>query len=111
MGGREVGGMANTLAAHMHLENAQHRETVQNFWRSPTIAAAPGPKAVDLFAAIHMGRIKAVWIVATNPVDSLPNADRVRAALKRCELVVVSDCAVHTDTAALAHVLLPASAW
>jgi assimilatory nitrate reductase catalytic subunit len=111
MGGREVGGLANTLAAHMDLENEAHRQLVQRFWNSPTIADRPGLKAVDMFEAIHERRIKAVWIVATNPVVSLPNADRVRAALERCEWVMVSDCMADTDTARLAHVLLPAAAW
>jgi assimilatory nitrate reductase catalytic subunit len=111
MGGREVGGLANMLAAHLELESAPHREIVQRFWGSPRIASRDGWKAVDLFEAIHERRIKAVWIMATNPVVSLPDADRVRAALRRCELVVVSDCAARTDTLDLAHVRLPASAW
>ena len=111
MGGREVGGMANMLAAHMDLDNPTHRARVQQFWRSPRIAARPGLKAVDLFEAVHAGRIKALWIMATNPVVSLPDADRVRAALEKCEFVAVSDCVAKTDTTALAHVLLPAAAW
>ncbi len=111
MGGREVGGLATSLAAHMDLENPRHRATVQKFWNSPVIAKAPGLKAVDLFEAIHAGRIKAVWIMGTNPVVSMPEADRVRAALACCELVVVSDCIARTDTTAYAHVLLPATGW
>jgi assimilatory nitrate reductase catalytic subunit len=111
MGGREAGGLANMLAAHMDLDAADHRRTVQNFWKSPRIAETPGLKAVDLFDAIHDGKVKAVWIMATNPVVSLPDADKVREALQRCELVVVSDCVRDTDTNALAHVLLPAAAW
>ena len=111
MGGREVGGLANTLAAHLDLEITEHREAVRAFWESPDIASRPGLKAVDLFEAVHAGRIKAVWIMATNPVATLPDADRVREALLRCELVVVSDCVGETDTAALAHVLLPAAGW
>jgi assimilatory nitrate reductase catalytic subunit len=111
MGGREVGGMANMLAAHMELDNHEHQRLAQEFWDSPRIAARPGLKAVDLFEAIHAGSIKAVWIMATNPVVSLPDADRVREALERCELVVVSDCVAGTDTTAMAHVLLPAAAW
>src|SRR5690606_24560928 len=67
--------------------------------------------AVELFDAIHAGKVKAVWIMATNPVVSLPDADKVKAALQRCELVVVSDCFQSTDTNALAHVLLPAAGW
>ncbi len=111
MGGREVGGLANMLAAHMDLDKAEHRKTVQDFWQSPAIASQPGLKAVDLFDAIHERRIKAVWIIATNPVVSLPDADKVKEALQRCELVVVSDCVERTDTSALAHVVLPAAAW
>jgi len=111
MGGREVGGLASVLAAHMKLEDAADRERVQRFWRSPRIAQKAGLKAVDLFEAIHAGRVKAVWIMATNPVVSLPDADRVREALQRCELVVVSDVTADTETARLAHVLLPAQAW
>ncbi|HEX4869587.1 MAG TPA: molybdopterin-dependent oxidoreductase [Moraxellaceae bacterium] len=111
MGGREVGGLANMLAAHMDIENAAHRERVQRFWDAPVIAAEAGLKAVDMFEAVHAGRIKAIWIMATNPVVSLPDADRVREALARCELVVVSDCIADTDTTRLAHVKLPALAW
>ncbi|WP_370307238.1 nitrate reductase [Sinimarinibacterium flocculans] len=111
MGGREVGGLANMLAAHMDLENAQHRQLVQTFWDSPCIAERPGLKAVELFEAIESGRVKAVWIMATNPVVSLPDADQVKRALAKCEFVVVSDVMHKTDTTAYAHVLLPALAW
>ena len=111
MGGREVGGMANMLAAHMDLGDPSQRTRVQQFWRSPRIASRPGLKAVDLFEAVHLGRIKALWIMATNPVVSLPDADRVRTALEKCDFVAVSDCVARTDTTALAHVLLPAAAW
>ncbi len=111
MGGREVGGLCNQLAAHLDLEDAGHRTLVQDFWQSPRIAERPGLKAVDLFDAIHDGRVKAVWIIGTNPVVSLPNADKARAALQRCEFVVVSDVVRDTDTTRCAHILLPALAW
>lgn len=111
MGGREVGGLANQLAAHLDLGDATHRQLVQDFWVSPTIATRPGLKAVELFDAIAAGRVKAVWIMATNPVVSLPDADKVRRALKKCELVVVSDIIRDTDTNACATVLLPALGW
>ncbi len=111
MGGREVGGLANMLAAHMDLDNAAHRKTVQTFWGSPTLAERPGLKAVELFAAIDSGRVKAVWIIATNPVVSLPDADLVRRALGKCELVVASDIVEQSDTNGFAHILLPATGW
>lgn len=110
MGGREVGGLANMLAAHMDFAPADV-DRVQRFWSSPTIAREPGLKAVDMFRAVEDGTIKAIWIMATNPAVSLPDADRVRAALERCPLVVVSDCMRATDTARYAHIRLPAAGW
>ncbi len=111
MGGREVGGLANQLAAHMDFDKPEDVDRVQRFWQAPRMAKQAGLKAVDLFRAVEEGRVKAVWIMATNPVVSMPDADRVRAALQECELVVVSDCMAHTDTTAQAQVLLPALAW
>nr|WP_305089068.1 nitrate reductase [Massilia sp. YIM B04103] len=111
MGGREVGGLANMLAAHLDIDKAAHREAVQTFWGAPRIADKPGLKAVDLFQAIEAGRVKAVWIIATNPIVSLPDADQARRALQKCELVVASDIVQDTDTNTFAHVLLPALGW
>jgi len=110
MGGREVGGLATTLAAHMDFDDTAC-ERIQRFWQSPTIARRPGLKAVELFEAIEAGQVKAVWIMATNPAVSLPATGRVGRALARCDLVVVSDCVRRTDTTAHAHLLLPAATW
>lgn len=111
MGGREVGGLSHQLAAHMDFSNADDIDRVARFWGSSTIAQKPGYPAIDLFDAIYKGKVKAVWIMATNPVVSLPNADKVKQALQQCDFVVVSDCMANTDTAGLAHVLLPAQGW
>ncbi|WP_295810210.1 nitrate reductase [uncultured Nitratireductor sp.] len=111
MGGREVGGLANMLAAHMALEDPDHRALVQRFWSAPRIADKAGLKAMEMFQAVAEGRIKAIWIMATNPVDSLPDADAVARALQRCPFVVVSDVAAKTDTLRYADVKLPSRAW
>ncbi|WEX11473.1 nitrate reductase [Chelativorans sp. AA-79] len=111
MGGREVGGLANMLAAHMDLENSWHRDLVRRFWRAPRLAEKPGLKAVEMFNAVADGRIKALWIMATNPADSMPDADAVVAALKACPFVVVSDISSATDTLRHAHVRLPSTGW
>lgn len=111
MGGREVGGLANMLAAHLELHEPRHRELVQTFWNAPRMADKVGLKAVDLFSAIEAGRVKAVWIMGTNPVVSLPDADQVRRALAKCELVVASDIVEATDTTLLADIVLPALGW
>lgn len=110
MGGREVGGLANTLASHLEFTD-DSIDRVQRFWNTEKIAQSAGLMAVDLFDSIDEGKVKAVWIMATNPVVSLPNADKVRKALQKCELVVVSDCIAATDTMELAHVQLPATPW
>ncbi len=111
MGGREVGGLANMLACHLDLENPTHRDAVGQFWQAPAIADKPGLKAVDMFRAVASGKIKAIWIIHTNPVVSMPEADLVAKALQACPFVVVQDVTAATDTARLAHVLLPATAW
>src|SRR5258705_388249 len=111
MGGREVGGLANQLAAHMGF-TPPDIDRVRRFWKAPRIATHEGLKAVQLFEAIGRGEIKALWVMGTNPAVSLPNADVVREALKKLELFVVSENVVSNDTVDVgAHVLLPAQAW
>ncbi|MBP1804883.1 molybdopterin-dependent oxidoreductase [Rubellimicrobium aerolatum] len=109
MGGREVGGLANQLAAHMAFTPAE-TDRVSRFWTAPNIAMKPGLKAVEMFEAARTGRLKALWIMGTNPATSMPDATRVREALRRCPFVVVSDV-TRTDTTRFAHVILPAAAW
>ena len=111
MGGREVGGLANMLACHLDLENPDHRQAVRDFWQAPQMPEVPGLKAVDMFRAVADGRIKALWVIHTNPAVSMPDSAAVRAAIKACPFTVVSDITEHSDTARLARVLLPASAW
>ncbi|WP_282602600.1 nitrate reductase [Paracoccus sp. PARArs4] len=111
MGGREVGGLANMLACHLDLEDPAHRQAVQDFWDAPRMADRPGLKAVEMFRAAAEGRIKALWIIHTNPAATMPDAENVRRAIAGCDFVVVSDVTGATDTARLAHVLLPAAAW
>ena len=111
MGGREVGGLATMLAAHMEIGNPIHRNAVQEFWQAPRMAQNAGLKAVELFDAMRAGQIKAVWIMATNPVVSMPNSSLIAEALQACPFVVVSDVTTQTETAQNADVLLPAMGW
>ncbi len=110
MGGREVGALANTLAAHMDFAPADV-DRVRRFWNAPHIAIRPGLKAVELFEAVGSGEIKAVWIMATNPAASLPDADVVRDVLKRCEHAIVSEASRASDTVDACRIRLPALAW
>lgn len=110
MGGREVGALSNTLAAHMDFGPAEI-DRVARFWRASRMATRPGLKAVDLFEAVRAGRIKAVWIMATNPVVSLPAADAVREGLRGCEYSIVSEAIRASDTVDACRIRLPALAW
>ena len=111
MGGREVGGLANQLAAHMGFSPAEV-DRVRRFWQAPRMATREGLKAVQMFEAIEAGRIKALWVMATNPAVSLPRAGAMREALRKLDLFVVSENVRSNDTVESgAHVLLPAAAW
>jgi assimilatory nitrate reductase catalytic subunit len=111
MGGREVGGLANQLAAHMGFTPSE-QDRVRRFWNAPRMATHEGLKAIDLFEAVERGKIKALWVMATNPAVSLPRAGAMRAALRKLELFVVSENVLSNDTIeAGAHVLLPAASW
>jgi assimilatory nitrate reductase catalytic subunit len=110
MGGREVGGLANQLAAHMGFD-ATSIDRVRRFWRASYMAETEGLKAVEMFRAIADGRIRFLWIMGTNPAVSLPDAGLVRKALAKCPTVVVSDCVSANDTLPFAHIRLPALPW
>ncbi|WP_428825667.1 molybdopterin-dependent oxidoreductase [Azonexus sp. IMCC34842] len=111
MGGREVGGLANLLSAHRDLDNPEHRAEVARLWGVSAVPEKPGKSAVDLFASLKTGEIKAVWIACTNPAHSLPNQAAVRDALRTAEYVVLQEAYGNTDTAEFADLLLPASSW
>lgn len=111
MGGREVGGLANLLPAHRDLNNAVHRAEIQKFWGGTAISDKAGLTATEMFEALHDGRLKAIWIICTNPLTSLPNSRFVEEALKKAKYVVVQDISDKTESLAYADVILPAAAW
>lgn len=111
MGGREVGGMASLLAAHRDLGNPKHRKEVQDFWGGTEIKGEPGLTATEMFSALESGKMKAVWIICTNPIVSLPNAKKVERALQKAKFVIVQDISHNSETTKYADLLLPAAGW
>jgi assimilatory nitrate reductase catalytic subunit len=111
MGGREVGGLATSLAAHRDLADPRHRAEMAKLWGVTSVASKPGLTAVELFAALKSGKVKNVWIACTNPAQSMPDLPNVRAALEAAELVVLQEAYANTETAPFADVLLPATSW
>lgn len=111
MGGREVGGMANLLAVHKELNNPVHRKEVADFWGVQDISEKPGLTATEMFEALESGKMKAIWIICTNPLVSLPDSRRVEKALANAKFVVVQDISHNADTSKFADLLLPAAGW
>jgi ferredoxin-nitrate reductase len=115
MGGREAGGLSTLLPGYRKVEDPEHRAQMRRLWDipadAPGISPAPGIPATELVEALEAGTVKAVWIVATNPVVSQPDAQRFAAALRRADLVVVQDAYHPTETSSVAHVVLPAAQW
>lgn len=111
MGGREVGGLANLLPAHRDLNNPLHRQEVQDFWGGKVINPKPGLTATEMFEALESGKLKAIWVLCTNPLTSLPNVRQAEAALKKAKFVVVQEVSSKSECLAYADVILPAAAW
>lgn len=111
MGGREVGGMANLLAVHKDLGNPTHRKEVSDFWGGKEIQGEPGYTATEMFDALERGKLKAIWIICTNPVVSMPNAHKIEKALQKAAFVVVQDISQRSETTKFADLLLPAAGW
>lgn len=113
MGGREVGGLSNLLPAHRDLANEENRNEVEKFWQVPlgTIQPKPGLTATEMFDALNDGKLKAIWILCTNPLISLPDVRIAEAGLKKAKFVVVQDVTNKLETLQYADVVLPAAAW
>jgi len=109
MGGREVGGLATMLAAHRAIANPEHREEVARFWGAKKISDKPGLTATQMIDKLESGELKALWIICTNPLVSLPNSRRVEAALKNARFLVVQDISNLSDTVPYADLVLPAA--
>ncbi|MFM7086049.1 MAG: molybdopterin oxidoreductase family protein [Cyanobium sp.] len=113
MGGREVGGLAQLLPGYRSVSNPQHRDAVERHWdlAPGSIQAEPGLAVWQQIEAMERGELGLWWVAATNPLVSLPSLERVKAAAARCPLVVLSEAYGGSETAAVAHLLLPAAQW
>ncbi|MDJ0601974.1 MAG: nitrate reductase [Crocosphaera sp.] len=113
MGGREAGGLCNILPGYRVVNNPQHRAEVEQFWGVPsgTIPAQRGRTAWEMIEGLETGEVGFLWIAATNPAVTMPDIKRTQAALKRSPFTVCQDAYYPTETAAYAHILLPAAQW
>ena len=112
MGTREWSSCSG-LPNYRALENEQDRKEIAEFWNinEEFLPKKRGMFQTDIYHAIEAGHIKGLWLIATNPLSSLPNSERVRRAMQKLEFCVVQDCYEDTESAQYAHVYLPAGTW
>ena len=108
MGGREAGGLAHLLPGYRLVANAEHRAEVEQAWQLPAgrINATPGLAAWQQIEAMQQEALELWWVAATNPLVSLPDLDRVKSAMQKCPLVVVSEAYADSETSHYAHLIL-----
>ena len=113
MGGREAGGLAHILPGYRSVKNAQHRAEVEQIWglNPSQISAQPGRDAWSMITGLETGEVDLLWIAATNPAVSMPDLQRTKAALLKSHFTIYQDAYYPTETAAYAHLLLPAAQW
>lgn len=113
MGGREAGGLSRLLPGYRVVADPQHRAAVEQAWHLPPgrIAPEPGLSVWEMIEALEQDQVGVFWIAATNPLVSLPDLDRTKAALRRSPFTIYQEAYYPTETAAYAHLLLPATQW
>jgi len=112
MGTREWSSCSG-LPNYRYLENQEDREEIASFWNidSEFLPTQRGMFQTDIYHAIETGEIKGLWLIATNPLTSLPNSARVRKAMEKLEFCIVQDCYQDSESTQYAHLYLPAGTW
>ncbi|MGK7925513.1 MAG: molybdopterin oxidoreductase family protein [Spirulina sp.] len=113
MGGREAGGLAHILPGYRLVKNPQHRAQLEELWglKPGSISPQPGLDAWEMIRGLERGEVGVLWVAATNPAVSMPDIRRTQDALKLSPFTICQDAYYPTETAAYAHVLLPAAQW
>lgn len=113
MGGREAGGLSHLLPGYRTVKVPEHRAAVEQFWGLPAgqIQPEPGKTVWEMILGLEQDEVGLLWIAATNPVVSLPDLERTKAALKRSPFTIYQESYYPTETSDYAHLLLPAAQW
>lgn len=113
MGGREMGYMGPGLPGQRSVLVEQDRQFIENLWQLPegTLHTRLGGGTVAMFEQMMAGKIKACWVICTNPVASMANRKNAIAALEKAELVIAQDAFLDTETNRYADILLPGALW
>ena len=112
MGTREWSSCSG-LPGYRALEKEKDREKISKHWNIDPdfLPAKRGMFMTDILPAIETGQIKGLWLVATNPMTSMPDTARIRKTLEKLEFLVVQDAYEDVETNQYSHVFLPAAVW
>lgn len=112
MGTREWSSCSG-LPGYRYLENEKDRKDIADFWgiEEDFFPEKRGLAQTDIFPAIETGQIKGLWLVATNPMTSMPNTARIRKTLEKLDFLVVQDAYADVETNEYSHVYFPAAVW
>jgi len=112
MGTREWSSCSG-LPGYRYLENAEDRQEIADFWGIDVdfFPKKRGLSQTDIFSAVETGEVKGMWLVATNPMTSMPNTQRIRKLLEKLDFLIVQDVYSDVETNQYAHVYFPASVW
>lgn len=112
MGTREWSSCSG-LPGYRYLENEKDRNDIADFWGidEEFLPKKRGLAQTDIFPAIETGQIKGLWLVATNPMTSMPNTARIRKTLEKLDFLVVQDAYADVETNEYSHVYFPAAVW
>ncbi|MCG8707729.1 molybdopterin-dependent oxidoreductase [Brenneria sp. 4F2] len=113
MGGREMGYMGMGLPGQRSVLVDHDRADIEALWglQAGTLRTELGGGTVAMFEAMKAGKIKACWIICTNPVATVPNRGNAIAGLQAAELVITQDAFLDTETNRYADILLPGALW
>ena len=112
MGTREWSSCSG-LPGYRYLENEKDRKEIADFWGidESFFPTKRGMAQTDIFPAIETGQIKGLWLVATNPMTSMPQTSRIKKTLEKLDFLVVQDAYEDVETNQFSHMFLPASVW
>ena len=112
MGTREWSSCSG-LPGYRALEKEKDRKEIAEFWGidESFFPEKRGMCMTDILPAIETGQVKGLWLVATNPMTSMPNTPRIRKTLEKLDFLVVQDAYQDVETTQYAHMYLPAAVW
>jgi formate dehydrogenase alpha subunit len=108
-GACDVGALPNVYTAYQKVDNPEIKAKFEKAWGTE-LNARPGLTLIELMEAAHDKSIKAIYLMGENPVISEPDIKHVRESLQKLDFLIVQDMFL-TETAELAHVVLPASSF